>query len=242
MGINTMFKPLLSIFCFLFVLVAGGEATNTTTVIVTGASGRTGSILYKLLKEEEGYTVRALVHNVTKAREVINCTKCDATEGVYVGDVTNITTLTEAFSGVDVLADLVSGGGSSEDEEKAVEYIGVMNQVQALMTSENNSVNGKYVVMCSSMGTTNPKPAPFEGGTSLFWKLNAEAFVMSSGAGFAIIKPGGLMDSECCQKELITGHNDDLLKKMPPIISRADVARIMKYLFLAGLTTFVWVL
>lgn len=48
-------------------------------------------------------------------------------------------------------------------------------------------------VLCSSMGTTNPKPAPYEGGPILFWKLNAEAFLASSGLTSVIVKPGGLV-------------------------------------------------
>ena len=132
--------------------------------------------------------------------------------------------------GVDVLADVVGGGGSTEAGQKAVEFEGVMNQVQALVGGKAPSeASTKYVVMCSSMGTTDPKPAPYEGGTALFWKLNAEAFLLSSGVPSAVVKPGGLMNAPCCQQTLRTGHNDDLLKTVsPPVVARADVARVMK--------------
>ena len=35
---------------------------------------------------------------------------------------------------------------------------------------------------------------PFEGGKVLFWKLNAEAFLMSSGVPAVVVKPCGLTD------------------------------------------------
>ena len=57
--------------------VAAAVATATLpprTVLVTGASGRTGSIIYALLKHRaaasSGIEVRALVHNATKARDI----------------------------------------------------------------------------------------------------------------------------------------------------------------------------
>jgi hypothetical protein len=129
--------------------------------------------------------------------------------------------------GVDVLADVVGGGGSTEAGQKAVEFEGVMNQVQALVGGKSEA-STKYVVMCSSMGTTDPKPAPYEGGTALFWKLNAEAFLLSSGVPSAVVKPGGLMNAPCCQQTLRTGHNDVLKTISPPVVARADVARVMK--------------
>ena len=82
----------------LLLTACSAAAPATTTVLVTGASGQTGSILYKLLRATPGYTVRAMVRNTTKARAALGCDKCDPSEGIYTGDVTNVTTLAAAFA------------------------------------------------------------------------------------------------------------------------------------------------
>ena len=94
---------------------------------------------------------------------------------------------------------------------KSVEFKGVENQVAALATKNvPSSPHGLRVVFCSSMGTTSPNPPPFEGGPVLFWKLNAEAFLASSGIGSAIVKPCGLKDGAGGKSALGTGHDDQL--------------------------------
>ena len=163
-------------------------------------------------------------------KDVVTCCNCTGGCLLSYGRVSFPVCGVFSAQGVDVLADVVGGGGSTEAGQKAVEFEGVMNQVQALVGGKAGwEASTKYVVMCSSMGTTDPKPAPYEGGTALFWKLNAEAFLLSSGVPSAVVKPGGLMNAPCCQQTLRTGHNDDLLKTIsPPVVARADVARVMK--------------
>ena len=108
------------------------------SVIVTGATGGTGSLLYKQLKADPRVgMVRAFIYNTSTSHEdaqkILNCTICDASEGIYYGDVTVPATLTPAFAGVDTVAIAVGApGGSDEDEQKAIEFIGVENQVKAL--------------------------------------------------------------------------------------------------------------
>ena len=130
--------------------------------LVTGATGGTGSIIYKSLKSA-GYSTRALVTNVTKAKQLLNCSLCDESEGIYVGDVTNVTSLEPAMAGVSFVADAVgAGGGSSDAVLENVEWHGVENQVSALAQSANDQgrlLSSLQFSMISSMGTTeiNPK-------------------------------------------------------------------------------------
>mmetsp|Transcript_51452 Transcript_51452/g.103386 ORF Transcript_51452/g.103386 Transcript_51452/m.103386 type:complete len:190 (+) Transcript_51452:237-806(+) len=79
------------------------------------------------------------------------------------------------------------------------------------------------VVLCSTMGTTEPEN--FLGYIS-FYKLNLEAALMASGLPFTIVKPCGLGDGPAQQAELVAGRDDEVEEK-PPMISRADVARVM---------------
>lgn len=58
------------------------------------------------------------------------------------------------------------------------------------------SAGVKQVLLVSSMGTTEPDSFldKLAGGHSLFFKLNAEAVVMSSNIPFTVVKPSGLLD------------------------------------------------
>ena len=177
--------------------------------------------------------VRGFVRSLEKARKVLQCQKCDETEGIYIGNVSDVAALTHAAAGAQAVAIAVGVGGKSSTEEmKAVEFTGVENTVAALATSTNvakapGGVAGLRVVLCSSMGTTDPNPKPMEGGSVLFWKLNAEAMLASSGVPFVIVKPGGLLSLPGNHSTLLVGRDDALFDVSPPVVSRADVARVM---------------
>ena len=118
------------------VLCAAATAAMPRTVLVTGATGRTGKLLYAQLKAQSDIAeVRALVRSssdaINKARAALNCTKCDASEGVFYGDVTIPSTLEEPMSSVDTLAIAVGASAFTHNETliKAVEFTGVENQV-----------------------------------------------------------------------------------------------------------------
>ena len=76
------------------------------------------------------------------------------------------------------------------------------------------------------MMTTDPKPLPFMGGSVLFWKLNAEAYIGYAGVGAVVVKPCGLTDGAKGGKELTVGHND-VVDISGGVITRADVAAVM---------------
>ena len=61
------------------------------------------------------------------------------------------------------------------------------------------------------------------GGADLFWKLQGEVALLSSGLGtVVVIKPCGLVDSG--EGTMVTGHDDALAVAMP--VSRANVAAV----------------
>ena len=160
-------------------VAAGFEAPVEAgaTVLVTGATGRTGSLLYAKLKADPRVgTIRALVTSLDKARSTLKCTKCDPSEGIYLGNVTQLSTLTAAMKGVTTVAITVGASPySSPDLQHAIEFTGVQNQVRALAAGGGAASAAELrVVLCSSMGTSAPSPKPQEGGSILFWKLNAE--------------------------------------------------------------------
>jgi len=221
----------LTVFALLLA-AAYAAPTNTTglRVVVTGASGRTGSELFRLLKGDARVAeVRGLVLNKTKAQEVLNCTKCDESEGIYIGDVTRPETLAEPFHGMTTVAIAIgSPFKASKDEVRDIEFYGVENQLAALANNSGAALGDLRVVFCSSGATTNPDPPSFEGGVSLFWKLNAEAFIGSSGMGATIVKPCGLNTNEPSEHRLVTAHDDKLpFPGVMESVSLKDVARVM---------------
>eukprot|EP00419_Tripos_fusus_P024041 CAMPEP_0172719378 /NCGR_PEP_ID=MMETSP1074-20121228/75471_1 /TAXON_ID=2916 /ORGANISM="Ceratium fusus, Strain PA161109" /LENGTH=275 /DNA_ID=CAMNT_0013544725 /DNA_START=27 /DNA_END=854 /DNA_ORIENTATION=+ len=213
-----------------------GLVVASPTVLVTGATGRTGALLYSMLKAK-GVNVRALVRNATKAKEVLKCSSCDQSEGIYVGDVTESESLTAAMTGVTALAIATGSAPHCKDFKDPsscsypkgaypidIDFHGTELQIETFA----KVAKGGPVVLCSSMGTTDPDHFlnKLGNGNILFFKLNAEAFLMSSGLPFTIIKPCGLSDGNAAQRELHVGH-DDQMHETPPQIPRADVARVM---------------
>uniref|UniRef100_A0A7S4FFT2 NAD(P)-binding domain-containing protein n=1 Tax=Eutreptiella gymnastica TaxID=73025 RepID=A0A7S4FFT2_9EUGL len=215
----------MAMFSIALCLITFALSTSAHTVLVTGATGRSGRLIYSEL-QQQGVQVRGLVRDPAEAKKVLNCGKCGPAEGIFVGDVTKPDTLVGAVKGVDSVAIAVgTTGRASEEVTKNVEWLGVINQVRALAEANHNQPD-LFVALISSMGTTDPNPKPFAGGKVLFWKLQAEAFLSTSGIPMAIVKPCGLVDSLAPNRTLLVGHNDEL-QVSPPIIRRQDVARVV---------------
>merc|ERR1711907_15380 len=204
------------------------------TVLVTGATGRTGSLAYAQLKEA-GFDVKALVLNASKAASILHCGACTEKEGIFVGDVTDPATLTPAMANVTRLVITSAStpmcglrylgckypkGGMPKD----VDWLGNKNLVLAVIAAGT-----QHVVLLSSMETTVPDNFldKLGNGQVLFYKLNAEAFLMSSGLAFTIVKPGGLtMDKG--GNQMFVGHEDQGFNgTSSKEIARADVAAVL---------------
>lgn len=225
----------------LLAVTATGASSATGPVVVTGATGRTGSLLYHAL-QARGVTVRALVRNVTKAREILGCQRCDAGEGIFVGDVTKPETLVDVMAGAGSLAIMTSAipictksstGSQCHYPEgaypKDIDFNGGKAQYEAFAEAQRKAgVAPGLVALCSSMGTTDPDSflEKLGNGHIGFFKLNEEASLMSSGLPFTIVKPCGLVDTPPGHAELLVGHDDDL-QVSPPVVARADVARVI---------------
>ncbi|KAJ8754052.1 hypothetical protein K2173_001950 [Erythroxylum novogranatense] len=206
------------------------------TVLVTGAGGRTGSIVYKKLKERsDQYVARGLVRT-QESKE-----KIGGAEDVFVGDIRDAESIIPAVQGIDTLIILTSAvpkmkpgfdpsqGGRPEFyyEDGAfpeqVDWIGQKNQIDAAMAS-----GVKQIVLVGSMGGTNPDhPLNRLGnGNILIWKRKAEQYLADSGIPYTIIRAGGLLDKDGGIRELLVGKDDELLQTDTKTIPRADVAEV----------------
>lgn len=203
---------------------------SSGAVLITGATGRTGSLLYHELKRRGMSDVRAFVRDAEKAKTVLGCDACDESEGIFVGDLTEPDDVGRAMADGSVKVLAVASGASGRgptELQRAIEFDAVISMVKSLGETNANNNDALRVVFCSSMGSTNPKPS--FGGDILHWKVNAEAFLSSSGiSSTIIIKPCGLNNGSGNDSTLVVGHHDKLFEESPyHAVSRQDVANVM---------------
>ncbi|KAI3443028.1 NAD(P)-bd_dom domain-containing protein [Psidium guajava] len=206
------------------------------TVLVTGAGGRTGQIVYKKLKERpDQFVARGLVRTEESKGKI------GGADDVYVGDIRDTSSIVPAIQGTDYLIILTSAvpkmkpgfdptkGGRPEFyfEEGAypeqVDWHGQKNQIDAA-----KAAGVKQIVLVGSMGGTNPNhPLNSLGnGNILVWKRKAEQYLADSGIPYTIIRAGGLQDKEGGIRELIVGKDDEILETPTKTIAREDVAEV----------------
>ncbi|XXG75225.1 hypothetical protein AAC387_Pa07g3780 [Persea americana] len=178
------------------------------TVLVTGAGGRTGHIVYKKLKER---TDQFIARGLVRTPESIDA----------------LIILTSAMVKVRPSSDPSKGGREFYFEDGAypeqVDWIGQKDQIDAA-----KSAGVKHIVLVGSMGGTIPNHPlnSFGNGNILVWKRKSEQYLADSGVPYTIIRPGGLLDTEGGLRELLVGKDDELLKTETKTIPRADVAEV----------------
>ncbi|RDX71171.1 putative protein, chloroplastic, partial [Mucuna pruriens] len=172
-------------------------ATNIT-VLVTGAGGRTGQIVYKKLKERPNqYVARGLVRTEESKQNI------GAADDVFVGDIRDAGSIVPAIQGIDALIILTSAmvrikPGFDPTKEKRpkyyfedgaypeqVDWIGQKNQIDAA-----KAAGVKQIVLVGSMGGTdvNHPVNRMCKGNILVWKRKAEQYLADSGIPYTIIR------------------------------------------------------
>ncbi|XP_047042986.1 uncharacterized protein At5g02240-like [Lolium rigidum] len=216
--------------------VSAAAGGSPATVLVTGAGGRTGQIVYKKLKERAGqFTARGLV------RTQDSKAKIGGGDDVLVGDIRDLVAIAAAVEGIDALVILTSAvpkmkpgfdpskGGRPEfyfdegSDPEQVDWIGQKNQIDAA-----KSIGVKQIVLVGSMGGTdlNHPLNKLGNGNILVWKRKAEQYLADCGIPYTIIRAGGLQDKDGGVRELIIGKDDEILKTETKTIARADVAEV----------------
>ncbi|CAH8387167.1 unnamed protein product [Eruca vesicaria subsp. sativa] len=219
------------------VTVSASATTSPLTVLVTGAGGRTGQIVYKKLKERsDQFVARGLVRT-KESKEKIG----GEDEKLFIGDICDPEAIAPAVQGIDALVILTSavpkmkpGFDPSKGERpefyfedgafpEQVDWIGQKNQIDAA-----KAAGVKQIVLVGSMGGTNiNNPLNSIGnGNILVWKRKAEQYLADSGIPYTIIRAGGLQDKEGGIRELIVGKDDEILETETRTIARADVAEV----------------
>ncbi|EED93816.1 predicted protein, partial [Thalassiosira pseudonana CCMP1335] len=215
-------------------------------VIVTGAGGQTGQHVFRKLLSKPGYTAIGTVRAGDDTQTI-------PPESVAICDITNEDTsaLDELVKDCDAVMICTSAKpaptGEINEETKRpkfgfpngqpelVDWIGQKNLIDAAKKA-NKDV---HVVICSSMGGTNPNNSlnnlgkvtnpdgSTSGGDILKWKRKAEVYLMESGLAYTIVHPGGLLNEPGNQRELCLGVDDKIPGTSNNSVPREDVANVM---------------
>jgi uncharacterized protein YbjT (DUF2867 family) len=185
------------------------------TVLVAGATGRTGSAVVTQLLAE-GYTVRALVRDPVTARAALG------DQVTYVtGDVTAPATLAPAMQGADaVISAIGAKGAKGPSRPEVIDYEGVRNLAAAASAAGVK----QFVLVSSRAVTQKDHPLNRMFGDVLIWKLKGEDALRASGVPYTIIRPGGLSNAKPGESTFVFEQGDKVTGQST--IARADVATI----------------
>lgn len=206
------------------------------TVLVTGATGRTGSIvLQKIRQKEDDFEGIGLAQSRSKVQELFG-----TTEGFYFGDIRDQNSLEPAINNCDALIIVTSATPQmktppAEGERpeftypdnatpEIIDYQGQVNQIEAA-----KKAGVQHIILMGSMGGTNENHPlnKLGNGNILIWKRKAEQYLIDSGINYTIVRAGGLLNEPGGKRKLLVGKNDTLLQRESPTIPREDVAEII---------------
>ncbi len=181
-------------------------------VFVAGATGQTGSrIVNELVKRE--ISVRALIRNEAKARELL-----PSEVELVVGDVLQPESFSAKMSDCDILI-CATGATPSLDPTVfyRVDYEGTKNLID--LAKENNIE--KFIFVTSLCVSKFFHPLNLF-GLVLFWKKQAEKYLLNSGLTYTIVRPAGLKNEDN-QNPLVIGNADTFFEGSIPRVKVAQV-------------------
>lgn len=230
-------------------------SAKISKVVVTGAAGRTGSLVFKrLLDFPAAINPMGLVKGESSQKKLLKIGALSSQ--VQLGDITDSNDLEPIFKDADAVILCTSAvpkikilsilkvfvlklfGKSARPEftfaEKGdpyyVDWLGAKNTIDAAKQAKV-----KQFIFISSMGGTQPEnflntigrvESIENSGNILLWKRKAEKYLIDSGIPYTIIHPGGLIDKPGNEREIVFGIDDKLLNEKSRTIPRADVAEV----------------
>ena len=188
------------------------------TVLVVGATGRTGLWVVKRL-QSHNIKYHLFVRSAPKAIELFGL---EISDKLTVGSVENPEEIKAALSHADAV--ICTIGGKVTDPEapppSAIDRDGVKRV--ATLAKERGI---KKFILVSSLAVTKPEHPMNKYGQVLTMKLEGEnevrALYSEAGYSFTILRPGGLIDGPPLMHNLIFDTGD---KIATGIIDRSDVA------------------
>eukprot|EP00887_Chlorella_sp_A99_P000270 scaffold13.g270.t1 len=194
---------------------------GAVVVVVTGAGGRTGSLIFKqLLAQPAQFAPHGVVRSDKSAEALRGAGVSDAQ--LVVGDLLH--------EGEAVLARAMAGADALVIATSAVPKIQPLSLIPVLLAK----LTGKQGVRPEFTFKDGQMPEQIDwqilntigNGNILVWKRKAERYLIDSGLNYTIIHAGGLKDEESGKRELVLDVDDSLVKEGSQYryIPRADVA------------------
>ncbi|KAL3784972.1 hypothetical protein ACHAW5_010424 [Stephanodiscus triporus] len=226
-------------------------------VLVTGAGGQTGQLVFRKLLSRPGYVPIGTVRTEASREALLGGASPVPPESVVVCDITSAdpSALDDLVGGCDAIFICTSAKpaptgdvdestgrpkfGFPNGDPELVDWTGQRNLIDAARRAGGNDDDGVHVVLCSSMGGTNPdhplnnlgrttRPdGTLAGGNILKWKRKAEAYLVGSGLPYTIVHPGGLLNEPGNERELCLGVDDSIPGTSNNSVPREDVANVM---------------
>lgn len=206
-------------------------------VVVTGAGGRTGSLVFKKVLAHPQYEPVGVVRSESSKNALVKSTGA-TDEQIVVGDILGsdgAAVLDKAMAGADslviatsavpkikplslipvILAKITGKEGVRPKftfkEDQMPEQVDWIGQKMQIDSAKKNGV--KKVVLVGSMGGTQKDNFlnTIGDGNILVWKRRAEKYLIDSGLDYTIIHPGGLKDDEGGLREIVLNVDDIFL-------------------------------
>ncbi len=190
------------------------------TVLVAGATGRTGAWVVKRL-ESHGFDYRLFVRSGAKAVELF---RPEVVDRLSIGSIENDLETDAALKNADAVISAIGGNVMSPDAPppSAIDRDGIIR----LATLAKKQGIRKFVLV-SSLAVTKPDHPMNKYGRILQMKLEAENEVRrlysEPGYSYTILRPGGLLDGPPMAHAMVFGTGDGF---ETGTIERSDVAEV----------------
>lgn len=237
--------PLATLF-----LTANALSTPRKKVIISGAGGQTGKLLFrKMLELKEEFEPIGLVRTEESKKLLLKDNESNIqASNIAVVDITDASAVKEVAKDCDAFCICSSAtpkptGETDENTGRPifgypngnpenVDWLGQKNQIDACSSE-------CHVVVCSSMGGTDPNNmlnslgrtenpnGTITGGNILKWKRKAEKYLIDSGKTYTIVHPGGLINEPGGERELVLNVDDSQEGTDSRTVPRQDVAFVM---------------
>ena len=226
-----MRRRLLILAFFVSSLVSGcvtqsGADLQGQTILVAGASGRTGRYVVQHLQDDH-LRFRAMTRNraeavkrLSAADPAVDWNRVDWIEC----DVRDPAQAAAAMRGVDRVISVIGANTVGDDNSaEFVDYGGVRNLVDAAVREKV-----QQFVLLTAIGVTDPAH-PFNKATkgALSWRFKGEEYLRASGLTYTIVRPGGLVNDPAGQKGLRLEQGDVWRPLLRSTLSRDDLALVL---------------
>jgi len=182
------------------------------TIFVAGATGETGRRVVQTLVDRQ-QPVRALVRDPAAAQAIL-----PAAVELWPGDVLNRNCLEQGLAGCTALIS-ATGARPSMDPTGPyqVDFEGTKNLVDAARAQ-----GVEHMVMVSSLCVSRFFHPLNLFWLVLWWKRQAEQYLIDSGLPYTIVRPGGLKNDDSDSRPLVMAPADTLFEGSVPRLKVAE--------------------